>query len=172
MKKVIKLTLALVLMMGASSLYAQKFGRINTGEIIAAMPEMTEFQKNMEEFGKTLNEGIEAISVEYQTKMQEYQKSADALPEATREMKIRELQELGARREQYQQAAQQDYERKYNDLMTPIVEKARAAIDKVSKAGGYIGIFDTSAGALVYFDEAALTDIAPQVKVELGIPAN
>ena len=34
MKKAIKLTLAVVLVMGATSLFAQKFGRINTQEII------------------------------------------------------------------------------------------------------------------------------------------
>ncbi len=171
MKTAIKLTLALALMMSTTSLFAQKFGRINTTEIVAAMPEMVEFQKNMEEFGKTLQDGIEAIGVEFQTKLQDYQKNSATYSESIREMKERELQELSTRREQYQQAAQQDYERRYNELMSPIIEKARAAIDKISAAGGYIAIFDTSAGSLVYFDEVNLTDIAPQVKAELGIAA-
>ncbi len=169
MKTAIKLTLALVLMFGSTQLFAQKFGRINTTEIVAGMPEMAEFQKNMEEFGKTLNDGIEAIAVEYQTKLQEYQKNYETLSESIRDMKTRELQELGARREQYQQAAQQDYERRYNELMTPIIEKAKNAIDKVAAAGGYLAVFDISVGSLVYFDEANLTDIAPLVKTELGI---
>ena len=30
-------------------------------------------------------------------------------------------------------------------------------------------MFDTSAGSLAYFDEAALTDLAPEVSKELGI---
>ena len=59
MKTAIKLTLAVVLMMSATSLFAQKFGRINTSEIIASMPEMKQMQVDMENFGKTLNEGIE-----------------------------------------------------------------------------------------------------------------
>ena len=40
MKKAIKLTLAVVFVMGATSLFAQKFGRINTQEVISVMPEM------------------------------------------------------------------------------------------------------------------------------------
>lgn len=40
MKKTIKLTLAVVFVMGATSLFAQKFGRINTQEVISVMPEM------------------------------------------------------------------------------------------------------------------------------------
>ncbi len=169
MKRAIKLTLAVVLVMSASSLFAQKFGRINTTEIIAAMPEMKEMQANMEAFGKTLNESIEAINVEYTTKLQEYQKNYNTLPEATREMKAKDLQDLMTRREQYQQAAQQDYEKKYNELMGPIVEKAKNAIDKVSETGGFLAIFDTSTGALVAFDETNLIDIAPEVKKMLGI---
>ena len=169
MKTAIKLTLAVVLMMSATSLFAQKFGRINTSEIIASMPEMKQMQVDMENFGKTLNEGIEAINVEYANKLQEYQKSYNSLPEATREMKAQDLQNLITRREQYQQAAQQDYEKKYNELMAPIIEKAKNAIDKVSQAGGFLAVFDTSTGALVAFDEANLIDIAPEVKKELGI---
>ena len=45
MKKAIKLTLAVVLVMGATSLFAQKFGRINTQEIIMAMPETKTMQE-------------------------------------------------------------------------------------------------------------------------------
>lgn len=169
MRKAIKLTLAVVLVMSASSLFAQKFGRINTGEIIGAMPEMKEMQTNLEAFGKTLQESIEAINVEYTTKLQDYQKNYNTLPEATREMKAKDLQDLMTRREQYQQAAQQDYEKKYNELMAPVIEKAKKAIDKVSAAGAFLFVFDTSTGSLAYFDETNLTDIAPQVKQELGI---
>ena len=48
MKKTIKLTLAVVFVMGATSLFAQKFGRINTQEVISVMPEMKEMQTNIE----------------------------------------------------------------------------------------------------------------------------
>ena len=41
----------------------------------------------------------------------------------------------------------------------------------VSAANAYTVVFDTSTGSLAYFDEATLTDIAPQVKKELGITA-
>ena len=50
MRKAIKLPLAVVLVMGATSLFAQKFGRINTQEIIMAMPETKTMQENMDTF--------------------------------------------------------------------------------------------------------------------------
>ena len=63
MKKTIKLTLAVVFVMGATSLFAQKFGRINTQEVISVMPEMKEMQTNIEAYSKDLQESMENIAL-------------------------------------------------------------------------------------------------------------
>ncbi len=169
MKNIFKVTLAMVLMLGSTSLFAQKFGRVNTQEIIMAMPETKEMQTNMEAFIKDLQDNQEAIAVEYNNKLQEFQKNNETYSEAVREMKIKDLQSLEARREEFNQMAQQEVQKKQQELLAPIIDKAKKAIDKVSAANAYTAIFDTSAGSLAYFDEAALTDIAAQVKKELGI---
>ena len=112
MKKALKLTLAVALMMGATSLYAQKFGRINSQEIVMAMPETKEMQTNLETFGKELNENIETINVEFNNKLQEYQKTANTLTDAVREMKAKELEDLQRRSQEFQQMAQRDQQHK------------------------------------------------------------
>lgn len=169
MKKAIKLTLAVVLMMSATSLFAQKFGRINTQEIVVAMPETKEMQTNMEAFVKDLQNTMETMNVEFNTKLQDFQKNFNTDSEAVRDMKQKDLQALQERREQFESAAQAEVQKKQAELAAPIYEKAKAAIDKVAAANGYLAVFDTSAGALIYFDEAVLTDLAPAVKQELGI---
>ena len=169
MKRAIKLTLAVALMMSATSLFAQKFGRINTQEIIMGMPETKEMQTNLETFAKERQDQVESINVEFNNKLQEYQKNYNTLSESVRQLKEKELSELQQRREEYSQVAQQDYQKRQNELLAPIIEKARAAIDKVAKANGFTAVFDISTGAIAYFDEATLTDLAPQVKTELGI---
>lgn len=169
MKKAIKLTLAVVFVMGATSLFAQKFGRINTQEVISVMPEMKEMQTNIEAYSKDLQENMETIVVEYNNKYQEFNKNFATMSDAVRQLKEKELNELIQRRNEFEQVAQQDLQKRYNELLAPIIEKAKAAIDKVASAGGYLTIFDTSTGSLAYFDETALTDIAPIVKKELGI---
>ncbi|MDE5963751.1 MAG: OmpH family outer membrane protein [Alistipes sp.] len=70
---------------------------------------------------------------------------------------------------EFEQVAREDIQKKQYELLAPIHEKAKAAIDKVAATGGYLAVFDTVAGSLAYFDAAALTDIAPEVKKELGI---
>lgn len=169
MKKAIKLTLAVVLMLSASSLFAQKFGRVNTQEIIMAMPETKEMQTTMEAYIKDLQDQMEALNVEFNNKLQDFQKNFNTYSDAIRDMKQKELQGLTSRREEFEQIAQQESQKKQNELLAPIIEKAKNAIDKISLAGGYLAVFDTSTGSLAYYDEAALTDIAPEVKKELGI---
>ena len=169
MKKAIKLTLAVVLLMGSTSLFAQKFGRINTQEIIMAMPETKTMQTNMEAYAKELQDNIETMNVEFNTKLQDYQKNYNTLNDMAKEMKEKDLSDLQARIREFQERAQQEYQKKQNELLAPIVEKAKNAIDKIAAAGGYMFVFATSTGSLAYFDEATLTDLAPEVKKELGI---
>ena len=169
MKKAIKLTLAVVLVMGATSLFAQKFGRINTQEIIMAMPETKTMQENMDTFAKELSDNIETMNVEFNTKLQDFQKNYNTFSDAIKEVKEKELNDMQTRTREFQERAQQDYQKKQNELLAPIIDKAKSAIDKVAAAGGFLVVFDTSPGSLAYFDEATLTDVAPAVKKELGI---
>ena len=169
MKKAIKLTLAVVLVMVATSLFAQKFGRINTQEIIMAMPETKTMQENMDTFAKELSDNIETMNVEFNTKLQDFQKNYNTFSDAIKEVKEKELNDMQTRTREFQERAQQDYQKKQNELLAPIIDKAKSAIDKVAAAGGFLVVFDTSPGSLAYFDEATLTDVAPAVKKELGI---
>lgn len=169
MKKAIKLTLAVVLVMGATSLFAQKFGRINTQEIIMAMPETKTMQENMDTFAKELSDNIETMNVEFNTKLQDFQKNYNTFSDAIKEVKEKELNDMQTRTREFQERAQQDYQKKQNELLAPIIDKAKSAIDKVAAAVGFLVVFDTSTGSLAYFDEATLTDVAPAVKKELGI---
>ncbi len=169
MKKAIKLTLAVALLLGSTSLFAQKFGRINTQEIIMAMPETKTMQTNMEAYAKELQDNIETMNVEFNTKLQDFQKNYNTLNDMAKEMKEKDLSDLQNRIREFQERAQQEYQKKQNELLAPIIEKAKNAIDKISAAGGYLVVFDTSTGSLAYFNETDLTDLAPEVKKELGI---
>ena len=132
MKKAIKLTLAVVLVMGSTSLFAQKFGRINTQEIIMAMPETKTMQENMDTFAKELSDNIETMNVEFNTKLQDFQKNFNTYSDAIKEMKQKELEDMQNRTREFQERAQQDYQKKQNELLAPIIDKAKGAIDKVS----------------------------------------
>jgi outer membrane protein len=166
MKKVLKLTLAVVCVMFSTSLFAQKIGRISSQEVVVNMAEYKEAQTQLEALAKDLQAQMETIQVEMNTKIQEYQKGAETMTDAVRQLKEKELNDLNTRLQEFNQVAQQELQKKEQELMEPIIKKANEAITEVSKAGGYTVIFET--GQMIYFDEAQVKDITPEVKAKLG----
>ena len=167
MKNVLKLTLVLAMMLSCTTLFAQKLGRINSQEVMLAMPETAEMQTKLQAVAKDWEENLELINVEFNNKLQEFKKNLNSMSDAARQIKEKDLNDLRQRGTEMQQMAQQDLARQEQELMTPIIEKAQNAIQAVSKAGGFTAVFET--GSLVYFDETTLIDITPLVKKELGI---
>ena len=165
MKKLIKLTLVVALVLGSSSLFAQKLGRINLEEIITLMPEYKEMMTNMEAYSKDLRDNLETIQVELNTKYNDFQKNKATYSEVTRQLKEKELTDL----QKFYQSAQEDLQKKEKELTDPIVAKAQEAVKKVAQKGAYVAVFNTTIPSMVYYDEAAMTDLSTEVKAELGI---
>ena len=91
MKKLLILVAALF---AVGTVSAQKFARINSQEIITAMPEFAEMQKNLEAFGKDLQEQMEQIQVEFNNKMADFQKNQNTMAASVKQMKQQELEQL------------------------------------------------------------------------------
>lgn len=170
MKNILKLTLAVVCVMFSTSLFAQKIGRINSNEIVLTMPETIEAHKQVEAFEKELQGQYETIMVEYNTKYQEFQKNYETMSDAVKQLKEKEIMELQNRLTEFEKAATADIQKKSAELMKPVIEKANKAVQDVAKAGGYAIILES--GSMVYYDEATVKDITPEVKTKLGIDPN
>ena len=170
MKNILKLTLAVVCVMFPTSLFAQKIGRINSNEIVLTMPETIEAHKQVEAFEKELQGQYETIMVEYNTKYQEFQKNYETMSDAVKQLKEKEIMELQNRLTEFEKAATADIQKKSAELMKPVIEKANKAVQDVAKAGGYAIILES--GSMVYYDEATVKDITPEVKTKLGIDPN
>lgn len=174
MKKFLKLTLTLMLVFSASSLFAQKFGRVDLAAIVTAMPEYKEAETNLQAYGKDLQDQLEQIQVEFNNRYLEYEKNVATYSDSVRQLKERELTELQQRFQDFQQVAQQDMQKKEAELINPVYTKANDAVKVVSTRGGYIAVFNTAgdqpaSAGLAYFNAEALTDITAEVKKELGI---
>ena len=167
MKKVLKLTLAVVCVMFSTSLFAQKMGYVNTDEIITNMKETQDAYTQLEAYAKDLQAQMETIQVEFNNKLQESQNATETMTDAVRQLKEKELTDLNTRIQEFQQVAQQDLQKKENELLAPIYEKVKNTIDEVAKAGGYTIILPGN--ALIYVDAAQVKDIASDVKAKLGI---
>ena len=167
MKKFVVM-LALGLMIGTASFaQAQKFGYVNSQELLAAMPEITKAGTDLEVYSKQYRDQLEAMDKEAQKKVQEYQAGEKTMTDAVKTVKQKELQDLQTRIESYQQTSQEKVTKKREELYKPILEKADKAIKDVAKEKGYAYVFDTGNGAILYANEG--DNILPLVKTKLGI---
>ncbi|MBR4266317.1 MAG: OmpH family outer membrane protein [Bacteroidales bacterium] len=167
------LILAAVISLGISA-NAQKFGHIDTQEIINVMPENKAAQETLENEGKKIETQYQAMATEYQNKVQAYQENvqlADAAPEkwsaAIRADKEQEIMQLQERIQRFQENAQQTLQQKRSELFQPVMDKLDAAIKKVATAGGFIYVYDKN--SVLFINESLSTDLTSTVKTELGI---
>ena len=171
MKKVFTLIVAAIITFSVGSVSAQsfKFGHINFGELVQAMPALAEAQTKLQAYEKDLQEVIQDTNAEYQRKVKEYEEKNTTWSDAIRASKQRELSDLMRRVQEQPQLLQQDYDKESQKLLEPIVTKAREALNKVSKANGFTYVFDMGSNVISYFNEAQSTDLLPLVKKELNI---
>lgn len=160
--------LALGLMIGTASFaQSQKFGYVNSQELLAAMPEITKAESDLKTFAKQYQDQLEAMEKEGQKKVQEYQAGEKTMTDAVKTVKQGELQSLQQRIETLQQTAQEKVGKKKEEVYKPILEKADKAIKDVAKEKGYSYVFDTGNGSILYANEG--DNILPLVKTKLGI---
>lgn len=170
MKKIFTLVAVVALSAFATVANAQtfKFGHIDSGALLQQMPEREQARVQLEKYAKQLQDQMSAMQTEFETKYQAYMEQADSLPQVLRETKERELAEIQQRFQVFQQTAQQDLSTKEGELLQPIIEKAKNAIDEVAAENGFIYVFDMSTGAILYNSDQS-TDLLPLVLKKLGI---
>ena len=162
MKKIF-ITIMLALPMLVS---AQKFGHINTQELFAMMPEVAQVRAQMDTINAQYENQLASMNEEFQRKVQDYQTQEATMADAIKQIRQQELQEMQQRIQLFYQTAEQDIQKKQQELLTPVHEKMVKAIKAVGDREGYTYIFDTA--AMQYVSESA-TDAMPSVKKELGI---
>ena len=144
-----------------------KLGHINSNELMQIMPgrdtAMALLQKDVEDAQAEL----EAMKKEYETRVNDYLAKKDQLSELIRKTKESDIQNMGARIEEFQANAQKLLEERQEALLKPIVDRAKAAIEEVGKENGYTYIFDAGVGAVLYSQDS--DDIMPLVKKKLGL---
>ena len=145
---------------------AQKFGHINTQELFAQMPEVNQIKLKMDTIQNQYEMQLASMNEEIQRKAQDYQAQEATMPDAVKQIRQQELQEMQQRIQLFYQTAEQDIQKKQQELLLPVHEKMTKAIQKVGERDGYTYIFDSA--AMVHIGADAI-DATPAVKKELGI---
>lgn len=175
MKDFKTLAIAFVLLMSATTFATaqSKVAHIDVQKLMSEMPEMKAAQAQLKKLEQTYSADIQASLKELQTKANAYQTEANGLSEsqlksreAEFQKKAEELQGMEANIQQARQSAGEELQKKQQELMGPILEKAQNAIQKVAKTQGFQYVLDATPGAGVLVADGK--DLLADVKKELG----
>lgn len=164
MKKLIVL-LFMILPLGAIA-QEVKIAFVNTQEVFMAMPEVSSMEKQMADLNEKYKLELKQMQDEYQKKYSDFIAQQDSLTENIKLRRMQEIQDIQGRMDNFMQVAQQDVQKKQQELIQPIQEKIQKAIKSVGDEKGYTYIIDPA--ALLYTGSNAI-DATTFVKTKLGL---
>jgi outer membrane protein len=165
--KMASVVLVLVLAGAFTQVQAQKFGYINSSELLAELPEvksaeaeLTALQTQLRKKGQSMVEQLQTDYLAVQQKVERGELSPKQQEEEAAKLEAR--QNEIAKFEQDMSKQMQD---KRQQLLQPIYDKVNKAIEDVAKENGMTFVFDKQ--VLLYSE--ATQDVGPMVKQKLGI---
>jgi|TARA_B100000524_G_C23633933_1_gene364210 outer membrane protein len=160
------LLLAFVALLGMTDAVAQKFGHLDAQDILLTLPERAEAQTSIEAAAAEYETEVSRMQSELETKFADYQAKEATWPDAILQQKQRELQQLDAGLQEFGMTIQNDLAQMEQQLLAPMIQRVRDAIEAVGKEQGFTYIFDTSTGVTLYNGGEDVTDL---VKTKLGM---
>ncbi len=169
MKQFKTLLIAATLFFGAVSFTnaQSKLAHIDTQELIANMPAMKNAQSQLQKLQKTYENEIKNMATALQNTMKRYQAEAATKTDDENSKRAQEVQSTRDNILKYEQNAQKEMGKKQENLIKPVMETARLAIQKVARAQGFQYVIDSTSGSGLILADG--TDLMGAVKKELGM---
>lgn len=168
MKKLVKFAAVFILILSSiGTVNAQKVAHINLNDLLLLLPERKKAENDIQEYAKQLDGQLKTMSNEYDAKISDYQAKEALMTEPIKADKQKEIGDLEERIKAFQQTAQESLQKKQNDLLEPMINTAKKAIEDVCKENGFKSCIDSSAGVLLYSDSS--DDIMALVKKKLNL---
>lgn len=166
----LKLVFTAFLLIGTQAIFSQqKYGHINTGNILESLPAITLADSILASYQSELQQKENQLIAAFEKEYMEFVKKANAgeVPKVTIEKKQAEFQKKEQEIIDLQKEHQQKISQKRRELLDPILKNLQDIVHKIAKEKGYSYIFDIGSGAFLYAQDTE--DIEPLVRAELGI---
>ncbi len=148
---------------------AQKFGYVNSTEILAQLPAIKSADSELEAYQKQLiakgEQMVKSFEAKYKTVAEQAQ--AGTLSNVQMQQKEQELGQEQQNIQAYEVEIQNKILKKREELYQPILENVNNVLKAMGDDGGYTMIFDSSTGGILHAAEA--NDLTAALKSKLGI---
>jgi len=147
----------------------QKFGHLNSGNMLELMPEVAASDKKLEILDDSLGIVMDTMTARFKIK---YDAALKAVNEGTMTKVQQSTTEQTLNEEQtkiteFQKMAQLIITQRRQILLAPVLDKLNDAIVAIGKEKGYSFIFDVSGGSMLYVSDA--DDVSELVATRLGL---
>ena len=149
------------------SMFAQKFGHLNSQQVMNDMPEFVKARGEIEATAKQYENDLKAMQDELQRKAQEYEKTKSTMNATKQKETEDELMKLNEKIRTAYNDNSQALQKAQQEKMQPITAKLVNAIQAVGKAGNYVYIMDITSG-IPYISQTLSEDVTSKVKAELA----
>jgi outer membrane protein len=163
----IKRTFLSLAFLFATAVNAQSIAFVDFQGVVEGLPEYPTVQQKSQAYAQQLQADLQEMMTEFQaeaTKLQEDEKSG-TLTSLTLQSRVKELQEMENRIVEFERDMGQDYQRKQQELLQPLIDKVRAAVDAVSAEEGVTYVLEKS--SILSINGG--TDLTPKVRANLGL---
>ena len=169
MKKALILFAACLVAFGGTAVAQKniKLGHINSQDLMQIMPGRDSAQNVLQAEVTELEQTLKAMQTEAEQRYNDYVANQAGWTDLIRQTKQREIQDMGARIQEFQENAQKQLQQREQEVLKPIIDRAKKAIEDVAREGGYTSILDSGTAAILYSQDSE--DIMPQVKKKLGL---
>ena len=169
MKKTLIAIVACLFVFGGNAMAQKniKLGHINSNELMQIMPGRDSAQTVLQAEVQELEVTLKTMQGEMEKRYNEYMENQSGWTELIRNTKQREIQDMGTRIQEFQENAQKQLQQREQELLKPIIDRAKKAISDVAAEAGYAYILDTGTGTVLYSQDS--DDIMPLVKKKLGL---
>jgi outer membrane protein len=169
MKKIILLLVACAAIFDAETSNAQKIAYVDMQDIVSSMPAAGKADTAIQKYQQELYQQYQTMQKELQDEAGTFVKDSTTMSEAVKQVKRGSLQDLNVRIQQFRQNINNNVNKKYSDLMKPIIDQAQAAVGAVAKAKGYSYVLDDSEQAKVLIIKPDGDNLTAAVKAKLGL---
>jgi len=163
-----KLALAILLMVPAFTFAQTKIGIVNTQKVLELMPDVKAANAQLDTVNKTYQAQMKALLDEYQKQEADLSDPTKKYPEPVLQDKQKAFKALQERIQAFREDANQDIQKKQDELMAPIRKKISDGISAVSKEQKLDVVLDSSQQGVVLYASDTI-DVTDAVMKKLGL---
>jgi len=143
---------------------------VNTQEIFAAMPELSDIERQVADRAEQMQAIMQEMEAEYNRRFTEFQALPETTSDAIRQDREREIMQIIERFQTFVQNSEQEIQQLQFSLLEPVRRRVSDAIEAVGNEGGYTFVFDIASqmSPIVFINDNAV-DITQRVRTRLGI---